>query len=153
MKIFKTVTFILAIGFSFIIQAQEAETDNKAPVDKKSYYEKRAAEDAKYEQQFVSKNKEDEETFWDDQKAYEKDLKKKDRKAYRAYMQGKKDAYAEHYDHCNHHCHHSEYYYHHASFYYYRYDGYYYDRYPKRGTSVRTNVRLSTPRVRVGLGL
>lgn len=152
MRIFKTLVFILTISFSFIMQAQKAEANNEASIDKKSYYEKRAAEDAKYEQQFFAENKDEEEAFWEDQKAYETELKKKDRKAHRAYIQGKKDAYAEHYEHCNHHCHHSNYYYHHASFYYYRYDNYYYRRSPQRST-INTRVNVRIPSVRLGLGL
>ncbi len=152
MKILKTTALVLTLSFSFVLQAQESVASNETKVDKKSYYQQRAKEDAKYEQQFTAESKEDEEAFWEEQKAYEKNLKQKDRKAHRAYMQGKKDAYAEHYAHCNHHCHHSDYYYNHASFYYYGYHGYYYDR-PQRSRSIRTNVNLGTPRVRVGLGL
>jgi len=153
MKILKTTALVLTLSFSFVLQAQESVESNKTKVDKKSYYQQRAKEDAKYEQQFTAENKDEEEAFWEEQKAYESELKRKDRSAYRAYMQGKKDAYAEHYEHCDTHCHHGYHYYHHASFYYYRYDNYYYNRYPNRGTSVNTRVRLNTPRVRVGLGL
>ncbi|MEW4924941.1 hypothetical protein [Algibacter sp. 2305UL17-15] len=153
MKLFKTLVFVLAIGFSCPIYAQETETGSENTMDKKSYYEKRAAEDAKFEQQFKAENETEEEAFWKEQKAYEKELKRKDRKAHRAYMKGKRDAYAEHYEHCDSHCHHGHHYYNHASFYYYRYDGYYYNRYPNRRSTVNTNARVSTPRVRVGLGL
>lgn len=150
MKIFKTSVFIIVLSFSFVIQAQDSESSNETKIDKKSYYQKRALEDAKYEQQFSAETKAEEETFWKDQKNYESDLKRKDRKAYKAYMKGKKDAYAEHYEHCSHNCHHSDYYYHHATFYYYRYDGYYYERYPRRST-INTRVNVSTPNVRLGL--
>ena len=153
MKLLKTATLVLILSLSFVLQAQEPEASNDTKIDKKSYYQKRAAEDAKYEQQFKAETKAEEEAFWEEQKEYERDLKRKDRIAYKAYMQGKKDAYAEHYEHCDAHCHHGYHYYHHASFYYYRYDDYYYNRYSGRGTSVNTRVRLNTPRVRVGLGL
>jgi hypothetical protein len=150
MKSIKTLVFIAALSLSFAIQAQESEISNNTTIDQKSYYKKRALEDAKYEQQFKAKNKTDEDVFWKDQKAYEENLKREDRKAYRAYMKGKKDAYAYHYEHCNNHCHHSDNYYHHASFYYYGYHGHYNKRYPRR-SSVGTSVRISTPSVRVGL--
>jgi hypothetical protein len=147
MKSIKTLALIATIGFSFLVSAQETKTENETKIDKESYYQKRALEDAKYEQQFNAESKTEEEAFWKDQKQYEKDLKKRDRKAYRAYMKEKKNAYASHYEHCDHHCHHSEYYYHHASFYYYRYDSY-----PRR-RSINTNVNIRTPRVRLGIGI
>lgn len=151
MKLFKTLTFIVALGFSLIIQAQESEISNEKIIDKESYYQKRAKEDAKYEQQLTSENKEvEEETFWKEQKNYESNLKRKDRIAYNAYIKGKKEAYASHYEHCNSHCHHSDHYYDHASFYYYRYDGYYYERYPSRST-IGTRVNVNMPNVRLGL--
>jgi len=147
----KSIVFIIALNFAFTMNAQGPEKTNDTLIDKASYYEKRAEEDAKFEQQFSAKSKVEEETFWEDQKSYENNLKKEDKKAYRAYMKGKKDAYANHYEHCNHQCHHSDYYYHHASFYYYRYDGYYYERYPRSRSTIRTNVRISTPSVRLGI--
>ncbi|MFH4963948.1 hypothetical protein V8G69_03010 [Gaetbulibacter sp. M235] len=150
MKSFKTLTFILAFGVSFITNAQKPEASNEKKASKESYYRKRALEDAKYEQQFSAETKAEEETFWKDQQNYENNLKKKDRKAYKAYMKGKEDAYASHYAHCDHHCHHSDYYYHQATFYYYGYDRYYYERYPRRNT-ISTSVRVSTPSVSLGL--
>ncbi|WP_248722239.1 hypothetical protein [Seonamhaeicola sp. ML3] len=149
MKTLKTSIFIIVLGLSISTFAQESQKDS-THVDKTSYYQKRAHEDAKFEQHFVAENESEEKEFWSEQKAYERDLKKRDKKAYKAYMQGKKDAYAEHYEHCNNHCHHSDHYYHHATFYYYRYDGYY-NRYPSRGSSINTNIRLNAPNVRVGL--
>ena len=137
MKTLNKVLVIFGLGLSFIMHAQE---------DKASYYEKRAKEDAKFEQEFKAENDAEEEEFWEDQKAYEKDLKERDRRAYRAYMRGKRDAYAEHYHDCHGH-HHSHYYYHHASYYYHEY---HYHRYPRRST-INTGVRLSAPRVRIGL--
>lgn len=151
MKSIKPLVFIMVLSFVFSTNAQESKTHIEASNDKMSYYQKRAKEDAQYEQQFSAKNKVEEETFWEDQKRYEKNLKNEDKKAYKAYMKGKKDAYANHYNHCNHECHHSDYYYHHASFYYYRYDDYYYNRYPRNRSTISTNVRVSTPSVRLGL--
>ena len=150
MKLIKALGFILVIGVSFITNAQESKNSDQKIIDKKSYYQKRASEDAQYEQQFKAETKAEEDTFWKEQKDYESNLKQEDRKAYKAYMQGKKDAYASHYEHCNHHCHHSDNYYHHASFYYYKYDGYYYERYPRRNT-ISTRVQVRTPSVSLGL--
>lgn len=150
MKLFKTFIFILAFGISFITNAQKPKTHNEKKLSKESYYKKRALEDATYEQQFSAETKAEEETFWKEQKKYETNLKRNDRKAYRAYIKGKEDAYFSHYENCNNHCHHSDYYYHHASFYYYGYERYYYERYPHRNT-IRTNIQLRTPSARLGL--
>ena len=150
MKTFKIVIFILAISMSFLAKAQDSEVSNETKLDKQDYYKQRAEEDAKFEQQFSAETEKDEETFWKEQKDYERNLKRKDKKAYKAYMKGKKDAYASHYNHCNNHCHHSDHYYHHASFYYYRYDGYNYERYPRR-SHINTRVNIGSPRVGIGI--
>ncbi|WP_308992612.1 hypothetical protein QLS71_013255 [Mariniflexile litorale] len=150
MKPNKIIVIFLAVIFSSIANAQEAKATTKTQIETKSYYEQRAIEDAKYEQQFIADNKDEEDTFWDEQKAYEKDLKKKNKKAYKAYMKGKKEAYASHYSYCDAHCHHSDNYYHHASFYYYRYDNSHHTRYPQRST-INTRVNVRTPRVSLGL--
>ncbi|SFC81120.1 hypothetical protein [Algibacter pectinivorans] len=153
MNIFKTALCILTLSLTYTINAQDTTATSNTKIDKESYYQKRAAEDAKFEQQFKAENEEESEEFWQEQKAYEKELKKKDRQAYKAYMKGKRDAYAEHYEHCDNHCHHNTHYYSHASFYYYRYDGYYYNRQPQRRSTINTRVSLGAPRVRVGLGI
>lgn len=151
MKTFRKLISIIIIGLSFATNAQEHKASDKKIAEKKSYYQQRAIEDAKYEQQFSAETKAEEEAFWKEQDDYEKNLKQNDKKAYRAYMKEKKDAYAKHYEHCNHHyCHHSDYYYHHASFYYYGYSGYYSERYPRRSTA-STKVSIGTPSVRLGL--
>lgn len=134
----KTLLIIFGLSVFSMTYAQEG---------KSSYYEQRAKEDAKIEQEFQAESKDQEKEFWDDQKQYEKDLKKRDKEACRAYMRGKKDAYAEHQEHCNDHHHHSDYYYRNASFYYHDY--HYYNQ-PRRST-IGTSVRLSTPRVKIGL--
>jgi hypothetical protein len=147
MKSIKKLALITVLGFSVLVSAQESKTENTTKINKESYYQKRALEDAQYEQQFDAESKTDEDTFWKDQKQYEKDLKKRDREAYRAYIKEKKNAYARHYEHCDQHCHHSDYYYQHATFYYYRYDSY-----PRRRT-INTNVTVRTPRIRLGIGI
>ncbi|RKR13494.1 hypothetical protein CLV91_2214 [Maribacter vaceletii] len=142
----KKVYFLLPVfimTISYTVKAQETETSK----DKKiSYYEQRAKEDAAYEQS-TKITVEEEEEFWEDQKAYEKNLKKRDRKAYRAYMRGKRDAYAEHAEYCDSHCHHSPHYHSHARFYY----SSHYRSEPRRTTVVRTNVGVNVPSVRIGL--
>ena len=143
MKRLALLIMVMLLGLSNMTMAQENEENAN---DKKSYYEKRGEEDAKYEQSLEMTNEEDEEDFWQDQKQYEKDLKKRDKKAYEAYMQGKKDAYAEHAQHCANHCQHSEHYYTHTHFYY----SYHRTYYPRR-SGVNTNIRLGSPSIRVGI--
>lgn len=149
MKRVKNILTLIILCFSYVMVAQETEVSEDTKPDKTTYYQNRAEEDAKFEQQFTAENKNEEKAFWKEQKRYEKDLKKRDRVAYNAYMKGKRDAYREHYAHCDHHCHHSHYYYSHASFYY---DGYYYryERYP-RYNSVNARVRVATPSVGLSL--
>ncbi|MCK0156948.1 hypothetical protein MWU65_07135 [Cellulophaga sp. F20128] len=142
----KKLQFLMAtvlIFLSFTVTGQEKEANEE---EKLSYYEQRAKEDAEFEQSKMAEV-ESEEVFWEDQKSYEKKLKKRDRKAYKAYMKGKRDAYAEHAEHCNSHCHHSEYYHHHTTFYY-SYTQY---RARPRNSGVHTRVGVSLPSVRIGL--
>jgi hypothetical protein len=142
------ISFIVLL-FMVLGYSQESDLSSENKIDKKSYYEKRGQEDAKFEQQFVDDSEAESEDFWEEQKDYEEGLKKRDRKAYRAYQKGKRDAYREHYEHCNSHCHHSDHYYRHATFYYYGYHDYRYYRYPRR--SMSTSVRVGTPSVRLGI--
>ena len=134
--------FLISAGLS----AQEATPSED---EKLSYYEQRAKEDAQFEQS-QELAAEEEEEFWDSQKEYERKLKKRDKKAYKAYMKGKRDAYAEHRNHCDDHCHHSSHYHAHASFYYYNHNHYRYRSYPHR-TTVSTRIGISAPSVRIGL--
>ena len=146
MKVIKSIfTIILFFSATFIF-AQDSEKKSKADI--KRYYQQRAKEDAKFEQDFKGISKADENKFWKEQKEYEKELKKRDRVAYKAYLQGKKDAYSEHYEHCNNHCEHSTHYQYHANFYYYGY--YNNERRPYRRTS-HTSIKIGTPSVRLGL--
>ncbi|SFC06910.1 hypothetical protein SAMN04487891_105193 [Flagellimonas taeanensis] len=133
---------LLALTFSTVMVAQEKGTE--APeLDRDSYYEQRAREDAEYEQALEMRNEEDEKDFWKDQDKYEKDLRKRDKKAYKAYMKGKRDAYAEHAAHCDNHCHHSDHYHRQAQIYY----TYHEYHYPRSSTVVQSRVRVATPRV------
>ncbi|MEL1241993.1 hypothetical protein [Flavobacterium flavipallidum] len=94
MKKIQTLFFLFFLG-TINLQAQNAtvksETNVNVSTDKMSYYQKRGAEDAQYELAFVAKTKAEEKAFWKEQKEYEKTLKQKDRKAYRAYMASKKE--------------------------------------------------------------
>jgi hypothetical protein len=146
MNTLKAALFLIVFAFTLNVNAQE-DTDTKQGT---AYYQQRAAEDAKYEQEYQAKNDREDKAFWKEQKKYEKQLKKNNRRAYRAYIQGKNDAYAEHHQHCN-HDHHSDYYYSNTRFYYYQYDN---RRNYNRSTNrpiINTPVRVNTPSVRLGI--
>ncbi len=144
MKTMKTIFTVLLFLSASFMNGQESKTITKE--DKKKYYQKRAKEDAEFEQQFKVKSKSEEKKFWKEQKNYEKELKRKDKVAYEAYMEGKRDAYAEHRTHCDSHCHHGYYYEYHARFYFsghYEYESRRYRR------SSGTSIRIGTPSVRL----
>lgn len=156
MKTINSLFGFFFLGTMLTVQAQEvqaeAEINSRNGSDKLSYYHKRGAEDAQYELRFEAKTKSEEKAFWKEQKAYEKELKERDRKAYRAYIASKKDVYTEHYDHCDAHCHHDDYFYTHARFYYYQYNQpAYYQRTPSTSTRINTQIGVRTPSVRLGL--
>ena len=142
----KKMNFLIALVVLFSLTTVVAQEEKVEKKDKLSYYEDRGAQDASYEQS-LEVEKEEEADFWKGQEQYEKDLKKRDRKAYRAYMKGKSDAYAEHAAHCDSHCHHSDYYHHHTTYYY----SYQRNYYPRRRSTINTGVRVSAPSVRVGI--
>lgn len=143
MKRVTCISFLLLIsGFMF---AQEPVSE----ADRLSYYEQRAREDAAYEQSLVLKEEEASD-FWYDQEQYERELKKRDKKAYKAYMKGKRDAYAEHYENCGHHCHHGSHYYAHANFYYHGYRSHRYYHRPYR-SHIQTGIRIGSPKIGVGI--
>jgi hypothetical protein len=162
MKTIKTISAILFFGALANLNAQEAkvseeteakvsqETEVNTNQDRLSYYEQRGTDDANYELKFKAKSKSDEKSFWQEQEQYERDLKEDNRRAYRAYMQGKKDAYAEHHYYCDDHHYHSDSFYVHARFYYYEYDRRNYERSPRRSSS-DIQIGVSTPSVRLGL--
>lgn len=146
MKSLVLFTFVLLLSGQGLLWAQATGQEQ----EKLSYYEQRAREDAQYEQSLAMENEAAESDFWNEQKSYEKELKKRDRKAYRAYMKGKRDAYAEHYEHCGHHCNHGRHYYSQATFYYHGYHGHHYYRQPY-SPGIHTRVRVGAPAVRVGI--
>lgn len=146
MKAIHTILTLFIFFSASCMFSQEAIKSNND--DKKEYYHKRAKEDAAFEQKYKPKSNAEERKFWKEQKQYEKDLKAKDKIAYEAYMQGKKDAYSEHYENCADHCHHSRYYHSRINFYYHQ--SYYYNRSPSRRSSeIRVNVR--SPRISLGV--
>lgn len=154
MNPFKVAFFLIVFGFTLNVNAQEDTATKTVEKDTKqstaAYYKQRAAEDAKYEQEYNAKNDSEDKAFWKEQKKYEKQLKKNNKRAYRAYIQGKKDTYAEHHQHCN-HDHHSDYYYSNTQFYYYQYDN---RRNYNRSTNrpiINTPIRVNTPSVRLGI--
>lgn len=142
-KLIFTVIIFISGGLAF---SQEKEKVSKEELQ--SYYQNRAEQDAKFEQNFKAASKSEEKDFWKAQKQYEKDLKEKDRIAHKAYMKGKSDAYAEHYENCNEQCHHSRYYHSHVNFYYH--SSYYYERRPYR-RSTQTRVHIRTPKISLGI--
>ncbi len=155
MNTFKTTLFFISLVFTSQSWSQETSVSAESKQEKRSYYEDRAIEDAQYEQKLSASSDKDDQAFWAEQKEYEQDLKKNNKRAYRVYMQRKKRAYAEHHNHCDSHCHHSDYYYQQASFYYYDYNNNYNNRpyyrsSPSRNT-INTGVRVNTPSVRLGI--
>lgn len=153
----KTIKHLLILLFLVAIataHAQEAsvksETNINVNPDKSIYYQQRGREDANYELTFMAKTKAEEKTFWKEQKEYEKELKKKNRKAHQVYIASKKDVYTTHHSHCDSHCHHNDAFYGHAGLYYYEYDQKNYQRRPSN-TSVHTQIGVRAPSVRLGL--
>ncbi len=149
MKTIKTILAIIFLGTIATVHAQENSVQGETRI---TYYQQRGEEDAKFEMEFTTKTKAEEKAFWKEQKEYEKELKKKNKKAYRAYIASKKEAYTEHYYHCDGHCHHNDSFYNHAAFYYYQYDRPNYQRVPTR-TSVNTQIGVGVPVPSVRLGL
>lgn len=147
MKILLVLFFLGAIA---TVNAQKAEASINTNIDKITYYQQRGSEDANYELTFKAKTKAEEKVFWKELEAYEKDLKKKNRKAFRAYIASKQDVYTTHHSNCDAHCHHSDSFYGHAGFYYYKYDQRNYQRAPIN-TSVNTQIGVRAPSVRLGL--
>ncbi|GEL09473.1 hypothetical protein SAMN05192550_1526 [Flavobacterium glycines] len=153
MKSIKIIAAFIFLG-SIAINAQEAKVKSETTVnnhsDSMSYYQKRGVEDAQYELAFTAETKEKGKSFWKEQKEYEKALKQKDRKAYRAYMAAKKETYMEHYDHCDGHCHHDPMFYTYAGYYYYGYESPYYQRSYSPSTTT-TRITVGAPSLRLGL--
>jgi hypothetical protein len=154
MKKIETLFAIVFFGIVANVNGQEARVKSETRIntyqENIAYYEQRGEADAKYELKFKAKSKSDEQAFWHEQKQYEKELKKNNKRAYRAYMQSKEEAYAEHYHHCDDHCYHSDSFYQHAEFYYNEYDRRHYERSPST-ISVNTQVGVRTPSVRLGI--
>ncbi|MAY86522.1 hypothetical protein ACH3O9_06070 [Leeuwenhoekiella sp. A16] len=139
---------MLLCGLFAIIPLCESYAQESGDDKKMAYYEQRAKQDAAFERSYKAESEAEEEAFWKEQHKYEENLKKEDEVAYKAYMRGKRDAYKEHKKHCDHHCHHSEHYYSEASFYYYSNNRSYYKPAPR--STIRTDVRINTPNVRIG---
>ena len=154
MKLNKIYPLIVLLIFSFASFGQEDNSKTKKEdIDIATYYEQRAKQDAEFEQNFRAESKAEERKFWKQQKRYERELRRRDREAYHAYMQGKHDAYMEHHANCHANCYHGYYYRDHAHYYMYGYYGnhFYYHRYPRNRSTIRTNVRVNSPRIRLGV--
>ncbi|MDI1304552.1 MAG: hypothetical protein PSX42_06875 [bacterium] len=154
MKTIKVLLVLFFWGAIATVNAQETSVESETSIntnaDKTTYYQQRGSEDANYELTFKAKTKAEEKAFWKEQKEYEKDLKKKNRKAYHAYIASKQDVYTTHHSHCDANCHHSDSFYGHTGFYYYEYDQRNYQRAPSN-TSVSTQIGVRAPSVRLGL--
>ncbi len=72
------------------------------------FYEKLAQRDADYEQSLQLLSNQDEVDYWMDQRNYERHLGKANFTSYLVYMKGKKDAYNEHLQTCDHKTPHSD---------------------------------------------
>jgi hypothetical protein len=91
MKTFKAALILLI--FLLPHMKQQSRASDQAELETKnnmSYYQRRGLEDAQHEQELEVKSKAEEHTFWEEQKKYEKELKKNDRRAHRAYLQNKR---------------------------------------------------------------
>ncbi|MFT7396542.1 MAG: hypothetical protein ACI96G_001298 [Flavobacterium sp.] len=153
MKTFKATLILLIFSFAPHMNAQQPGPSDQVELETKnsvSYYQRRGLEDAQHEQELEVKSKVEEHTFWEEQKQYEKELKENDRRAHRAYLQGKKEGYAAHHNYCDRHCHHSEFWYEHAGYYYYEYREKQYENRASR-TTVNTQIGVSAPQLRLGL--
>ena len=153
MKTIQSLFLVLAFTVMTTAEAQTTKVNAKTQVEVKNtnaYYQQKAREDARIEQEFRAESKREEKVFWNQQKEYEKNLKSQDRRAYRVYIEAKNDAYANHYQTCNGSCPHSDYYYQQAGFYYYEYHQPRYSGTSTRAT-INTNIGVSTPAVRLGL--
>jgi hypothetical protein len=142
-KVLATSALLLTFHFS---NAQEKKKDSI--LGKENYYRVRAKEDARFEQEFNSKSKSDDKKFWKEQKQYEKELENRDEEAHKAYMRGKRDAYAEHSDHCNKHCNHGYYYQYHVNYYYHSNPPR--ERRYNRGAT-QTRIKIRTPSLGINI--
>ncbi|NNE02269.1 MAG: hypothetical protein HKN52_03805 [Eudoraea sp.] len=114
MKLFWQVFGLVLILLPLTINSQEIDTKKEVI----AFYTAMAKKDALFEQAIQLDAEDDEVDFWNDQKKFEQDLKHKDYTAYKAYLQGKNEAYNLHEQHCDTSCKHGEYYNLQASFYY-----------------------------------
>jgi uncharacterized protein YwqG len=122
------------------MKAQQSRASDQAELETKnnmSYYQRRGLEDAQHEQELEVKSKE-EHTFWEEQKKYEKELKKKIEEHIERIFKVK-EGYAAHHNYCDSHCHHSEYWYQHAGYYYYEYRE---PRYENRASRTTVNTQI-----------
>lgn len=153
MKTVKSIVIIMIFCFLPKVNAQESGFNQDIKVQTKnelSYYQQRGLKDAQHEQQLKVKGKNEERAFWKEQKQYEKELRKNNRRAYNAYLQAKKDGYAAHHNHCDIHCNHSNYWYQNAAYYYYGYRQPHYENRAPR-SSINTQIEVGMPRVKLGV--
>ncbi|WP_133248399.1 hypothetical protein [Flagellimonas aquimarina] len=103
MKSVQTLSLLFTCSFCLSTWAQDVQ-NNKGL----RFYEKLAKRDASYEQSMQLLGNQDESDYWIDQRNYERHLGKANFTSYLVYMKGKKDAYHEHVQTCDHKYRHSE---------------------------------------------
>jgi biopolymer transport protein ExbD len=93
MKTFKAALILLIFLFAPHMKAQQSRASDQAELETKnnmSYYQRRGLEDAQHEQELEVKAKNRGTYVLGRTKKIRKELKKNDRRAHRAYLQGKK---------------------------------------------------------------
>src|SRR5690554_4755715 len=103
MKSIKTIVLLIALVFSFGATAQRSNASHKNNgvaqgndhVNHRKHgnmddYHKLAFNDARYEQQYRARSAKEAKEFWKARKKYEKEMMKRDKKAYKAYLKAKK---------------------------------------------------------------
>ena len=91
--------------------------DAVAEVESQQFFAAQARADGLFEQQLIFNTVQDEEDYWADQRAYERELYKRDAKSYASYILSKRKVYAAHEPLCGDRCLHGDYYYMQLAFY------------------------------------
>ena len=114
-RIYKIAFLISSVAFCYqgVLYSQGQIEKQKAL----TFFMEKALEDANYEQSIQLKNAEDEVDFWNDQRNYERALKKLSYTAYQVYVNTKLEAYDNHSLTCETPHKHSDHYFLQANFY------------------------------------
>ena len=112
MPVFRHLFMLLCFGTCTGLFSQGV-----GPVAGGGFFAQQAREDAVFEQLQVFEFEQDEWDFWQDQRAYERQLSLANTLAFGEYMIAKRDAYRVHQTLCDQNCGHGDYYYLQASYY------------------------------------